>query len=257
MKTIVPGIIFILFCVFTSCKKENIQPSDTVVGSSQRGDEVGGSNDGYSVALNSCTGLINSNFNGTPIKGGNYIWMHAHIKVVNKGSGPFSVFSTNGHVSFTSKGVDYNYNVPDGHINFTNSTSASANWDGSTWNINIPLTEVNNDEIFLTGFAIPVPAAGFTGGFPVEWTSSFTSSDPNNISIQWQWSAAVYTDFTTNYNNIGVTVLHNKEHAGAPTSYKRFVTGGARGGGGSNLTGSWSATGSSNTCLIFTIHQPD
>jgi hypothetical protein len=34
----------------------------------------------------------------------------------------------------------------------------------------------------------------------------------------------------------------NSDHAGTPESFKAFVTGGARGGGGSNYTGSWSGT---------------
>ena len=36
---------------------------------------------------------------------------------------------------------------------------------------------------------------------------------------------------------------HNSDHAGTPENFKSFVTGGARGGGGSNFTGSYSATG--------------
>jgi hypothetical protein len=32
----------------------------------------------------------------------------------------------------------------------------------------------------------------------------------------------------------------NSDHAGTPENFKEFVIGGARGGGGSNWTGSWS-----------------
>jgi hypothetical protein len=66
----------------------------------------------------------------------------------------------------------------------------------------------------------------------------------------------VYTSFTTDYNALGVKAghqtacgQHNGDHAGVPEGvnnqnrpWKQFVTGGARGGGGSNWTGSWSGT---------------
>ena len=38
------------------------------------------------------------------------------------------------------------------------------------------------------------------------------------------------------------SVYQNSDHAGTPENFKSFVTGGARGGGGSNFTGSYSAT---------------
>jgi len=37
-------------------------------------------------------------------------------------------------------------------------------------------------------------------------------------------------------------LYNDSEHAGTPENKKQFVTGGARGGGGSNFTGSWSGT---------------
>jgi hypothetical protein len=40
------------------------------------------------------------------------------------------------------------------------------------------------------------------------------------------------------------SVYHNADHAGTPESFKKSVTGGAMGGGGSNYTGSYSGTGS-------------
>jgi len=70
--------------------------------------------------------------------------------------------------------------------------------------------------------------------------------------VQWKWGAAVYTYFTTDYNALQVKASHqnacgvnNSDHAGTPEgtdtstgeSFKGFVIGGARGGGGSNFTG--------------------
>ncbi|MCX6620276.1 MAG: hypothetical protein NTY38_04225 [Acidobacteria bacterium] len=91
---------------------------------------------------------------------------------------------------------------------------------------------------------------------PVTWAGTF-GADTEGITVTWKWSAAVYTNFTTNYNLLGVKPTHtqsclyaNSDHAGTPEgvdpltgqAYKSMVTGGARGGGGSNWTGSWSGT---------------
>jgi hypothetical protein len=111
--------------------------------------------------------------------------------------------------------------------------------------------------------AYQVPAGGLPGGInPVTWTGTMSGSA--SFSLQWQWGAAVYTQFTTNYNQLGIKPLHSTsldsyhvgDQAGTPegvntggTAWKTFVTGGARGGGGSNWTGSYSPTGSvSGTC---------
>jgi len=61
-----------------------------------------------------------------------------------------------------------------------------------------------------------------------------------------------YTSFDTDYNALGVKPVddnkasqyQNSDHAGTPENFKMFVIGGATGGGGSNYTGSYSATGS-------------
>ncbi len=68
----------------------------------------------------------------------------------------------------------------------------------------------------------------------------------------WQWAAAIYSQFSTDYTALNVKAVDdnhfgpnaNSDHAGTPETDKSFVLGGARGGGGSNWTGSYSATGS-------------
>jgi hypothetical protein len=112
-----------------------------------------------------------------------------------------------------------------------------------------------DDEIFLTGIAVPVPSTGFPDG-KVEWTGMFSSNGVSGVTVQWKWSAAVYSSFTGDYNALAVKPGHqtacgasNGDHAGTPEGvnnnnqpWKHFVIGGARGGGGSNWTGSWSST---------------
>ena len=85
------------------------------------------------------------------------------------------------------------------------------------------------------------------------WNGDF-SSNVTGVSVQWKWGAAVYTHFTTDYNALNFMASHqnacgmnNSDHAGTPEGtdtstgqpFKGFVIVGARGGGGSNFTGSW------------------
>ena len=80
------------------------------------------------------------------------------------------------------------------------------------------------------------------------WTGTFSSTTPG-LGVQWQWAAAVYTRFDTAYNALGVKPVddnhasqyQNSDHSETPENYKQYVTGGARGGGGSNFTGSLSS----------------
>jgi len=84
---------------------------------------------------------------------------------------------------------------------------------------------------------------------PVTWYGEF-ATDPPGIVIQWKWAAAVYTQFDLENNALGVkpvdanegSLYANSDHAGTPEYFKTFVIGGARGGGGSNYTGSYSGT---------------
>jgi hypothetical protein len=56
---------------------------------------------------------------------------------------------------------------------------------------------------FLDGFTFQVPV-NLPGGInPVTWSAQFSSDTPG-VTLQWQWAAAVYTSFSTNYNSLGV-----------------------------------------------------
>jgi hypothetical protein len=76
------------------------------------------------------------------------------------------------------------------------------------------------------------------------------------VRVNWQWAAAVYSAFGATNDALGVkptddnkaSLYANSDHAGTPESFKQYVTGGARGGGGTNATGSYSATASVVPC---------
>ena len=207
---------------------------------------------------------IASNFNGTGISAGDYIWFNANFTASGVPSSGATIFFENSTIQFTANGTPYNLAVPNAKITFSPSaTCSSTTFDGATntWITTVPVQ--GDDEIFLSGLAFPVPAGGLSGGIsPVTWTGGF-GSDTAGITVHWKWGAAVYTTFTTNYNELGIKPGHQtscsypgSDHAGTPEGtdpdtgkhFKVFVIGGARGGGGSNWTGSWSGTVSVIPC---------
>jgi hypothetical protein len=141
--------------------------------------------------------------------------------------------------------------TPDAVVTFSpTATSATTMFDvgSNTWFTTVPMGLGGNT--FLDGASLALPN-GLPGGLnPVTWTADFATDTPG-VSVNWQWSAAVYRSFSADYNALGVKPVdsnrasqyQNSDHAGTPENFKSFVTGGARGGGGSNFTGSYSATG--------------
>jgi hypothetical protein len=156
----------------------------------------------------------------------------------------------NASIQFTAAGTSYLLSVPSGSVTFSpTATTATTVFDvpTNTWQTTVPAHLGGNT--FLTGLSFPV-ASNIPGGVnPVTWTCQLSSDTPG-IGISWQWAAAVYTSFSTTNAALGVkpvddnhaSVYSNSDHAGTPENFKAFVIGGARGGGGSNFTGSYSGT---------------
>jgi hypothetical protein len=193
---------------------------------------------------------IVSNFNGTAIPAGDTVWFSSVFKPSPLGSAPVTVRVTDQTISFSAGGTDYTVPVPDAVVTLSPTVSAaSATFDLATksWNNVLPTKWSGNG--FLDGVAFPVTVPLPGGINPVTWRASF-STDTAGVSLNWQWAAAVYKGFSTDNNALGVkpldantgTAYANSDHAGTPENFKTLVTGGARGGGGSNYTGSYSAT---------------
>ena len=193
---------------------------------------------------------ITSNFNGTPIAAGDTVWFTSVFSVQGLGSEPVTVSFINSSITFSVNGVPQAIPVPDGQITFSPATTqATTSFDSVSWITDLQISGLAGKD-FVTGVAAQVPAGGWPGGIQdVNWSGSF-SSNTSGLSVQWQWAAAVYTQFGTDYNSLGVKPVddnkasqyQNSDHAGTPENYTQFVTGGARGGGGSNYTGSYSGT---------------
>ena len=103
---------------------------------------------------------------------------------------------------------------------------------------------------FITGVAIPVPPGGFPTGLQnVQWSAAISTDSPSITSVQWQWSAGVYSNFnscfayqssnssnpcynsTSNGNLLevipedGSAEINVSDPAGTPGSYKQYLTG--------------------------------
>ena len=193
-----------------------------------------------------------SNFNATPINGGSYIWFNANFKADGIPSTGAKVYFRNSTIQFAADQT-YILTVPNAQITFDPTvTCASTSYDPvtNTFFTSVPVS--GSDEIFLTGRAFAVPASFANVGGKVSgsviWQGTL-GSDNEGLSVSWKWGAAVYSTFSNDYNALQILPAHGNscvsgggDHAGTPEAFKHFVVGGARGGGGSNFTGSWSGT---------------
>ena len=189
---------------------------------------------------------IESNFNGTAIKQANWIWFNSVLKPEGTTSGGTIKF-TNQKVTIVTKQGTSTLSVPNSTITFSIlATEGTTTFTGGEWVTTVPASF--SDNVFLAGLAYQLPAELEGGANPVSWEGDFTTSA--GVSLKWQWAAAVYTKFSNEYNSLEVKPLHsttldkyhNGNQAGTPEAFTGFVIGGARGGGGSNYTGSYSGT---------------
>jgi hypothetical protein len=207
-----------------------------------------------------CTSAIASNFNGTAIAAGDTVWFNGVLKVNGLGSAPARIFVTHASITFTADGQTYQLTVPDSQITLSSSITLATTFFAKLspeigspigWRTALPASGLAGND-FLAGLSFAVPASGLPGGIKnVVWQGTFSSDTPG-LTVNWQWGAAAYTNFSTKYNDLGVKPVddnkasqyQNSDHAGTPENFKADVVGGARGGGGSNFTGSYSGTGS-------------
>ena len=212
-----------------SCKKELTRGGG---GSSSSGPGIPGT-------TSNVDNTIASNFNGTAIPAGRNVWVNAHFKLSTAITVTTVIHVTNAYLYIPV--APNSIAIPDATVTYdAATTTASAVWTGSTWDIHIPLSSANQNVFF--GGAIFV-SDGLPGGMnPVDFTATFSGNYPG-INFDWQWSAACFNT-TMDPNLLNVSPVDAAgTHAGAPNGYNGFAVGGARGGGAADLTGSWSGTG--------------
>jgi hypothetical protein len=132
---------------------------------------------------------ISSNFNGTAIPGGRYIWFSAVMKASGIPSTGTTITFSGGKVS----SAQFNQTVPNAVVIYSPSTtaaSATTTYDAgtNTFTTTVPLSSSGNT--LITGYALPVPAAGYPGGLnPVTLSGKISTSSPG-VGVNWQWAAA-------------------------------------------------------------------
>jgi hypothetical protein len=215
---------------------------------------------------------IKYNFNGTqiafqPIGAQNYIWFLSDGKVTGLPQNQVATLLVSGQKITIPVNPPIVVSVPDAIIIFDPAaTTATTTFDtvNSVWRSTFPSSGLAGN-LFYSGVAFPVPAPGLPGGIKnVLWSGQF-STETTGLKISWQWHAAAYTKLTTDYNLLGVkpcddnkkSIYLNSDLAGTPEGtdpvtlklWKKFVVGGASGGGGANYTGSGSSTISFPPCV--------
>ncbi|MGD9688612.1 MAG: hypothetical protein AB7K52_03385 [Phycisphaerales bacterium] len=199
---------------------------------------------------------ISSNFNGTNIADTSFIWFNSHLTSVGGGTGQVVIRFRNQFVTLVvpSTGHSLELPIPDAEVVVDPAVNPVSTIFDSVTNRWMTSVQSTGGTPFLSGFAWDVPAGeNPRAANPVQWRGEFSANQPG-ISISWQWSAAVYTQLSTDYNALGVTAIDGMNgisQSGTPGEFRAFVIGGARGGGGSNFTGSNSGTGSASSIDQF------
>ncbi|NNC90580.1 MAG: hypothetical protein HKN82_19155 [Akkermansiaceae bacterium] len=208
-------------------------------------------------AANEIVGSIESNFNGTDISGDAHIWFVGHLKELKYNGTPdpeVTLYVRNSRVTLDDNGTTRSVQLPDLEMTFSDTaTSDSGSFANGKWVVTVPKSQTK--DAFLGGWMAPVPDGGIEGGAsPVTWTADFSVAGAEVSELKWQWSAAVYEQAPADPNDLGILWVKGERSAGTPMNNRDYVTGGARGGGGSNWTGSWSSTKSvENMPNIFNL----
>jgi hypothetical protein len=188
---------------------------------------------------------ISGNFNAFAIASGNYLWFSSVLKAHGLPSNA-TVTVTFTNQTITIPGIG-SVPVPDATVMFVPGAGSATTTDGGTWTTTVP-SDIHGNT-FLSGLSLLLPGGLPGSTHPVTWSGTISIDTPG-VSICWQWAAANYPTFSANHDALGVkpvddktlSIYHNADHAGTPENFKQFVVGGGTGGGGSNFTGSLSAT---------------
>src|SRR5260370_12334947 len=164
-----------------------------------------------SAAYQECTSTITSSFNGTAINQGDYIWFTGVLTVKGMGSSPTTVYVSHASITFTANNKTYTVNVPSSAITFSSTTTtATTNYAQlkplflvNGWKTELQSSGLAGNDL-MTAVEFAVPAGGLPGGIQnVSFTATFSSCSPG-LTVNWQWAAAAYTSFDTDYNSVGV-----------------------------------------------------
>jgi len=168
-----------------------------------------------------------SNFNNFSINTGNYLWFTSVLKAQGLGTTPVTITFTN--QTITSPNFNLNLVVPDATVTFDPAVNFATTTfgPGGVSTTTVPSNPTLKGNTFFSALSFLVPANLPRSVRPVIWSGTISTDTPG-VKVNWQWAAAVYTNFNADYTLLGVK----------PVDDKVSVIGGATGGGGHNFTGS-------------------
>ncbi len=196
---------------------------------------------------------ITSNFNNNIISPGTYIWFSAVANIIYTGNYPVTINFTNQNI--TSGGLNL---IPaNSKLIITNAVSqATTTFTGGEWVTTAPPNLTGN--YFVSGYAHDVVSPIAANLYPVKWRGVWASSSSCVSAVNWKWSAAVYSGFTTDktlinikpVDDIGTSVYSNSDYAGTPENFKAYCIAGARSIGGADYTGTYSSIVNRLPCAV-------
>ena len=178
---------------------------------------------------------FSTKFNSQSVPAGSSVWLSAAFKPKFGGSYAGVAF-TNSKV--TINGAASSTTPPNSYVELSSGlqSCSTAQLVGNTWQAVAPLP--GSGSTFLSAVSIPVPSGSNYAGASVTWCGDVTA--PGEIDVQI--AAAVYTSCPEAQAYPEACETQTKYHAGVPTGCLNNLTPGGTGGGGSNFSGSLSAT---------------
>jgi len=185
---------------------------------------------------------ITGAFNNNDIPIGRYIWFSAVVKVNYTGTYPLMLSFTDQNIASSR----FNLNPKIARLVITDTvTQATTTFTGTEWLTIAPPNISGN--YFISGYSHLLPSTILRNLSAITWKGVWTASKPGVSSVDWKWSAAVYSNFSTDYTLLGVksadgdttTMYANNDPAGSPENYKLFTVAGARGIGIGDYVGTY------------------
>jgi hypothetical protein len=165
------------------------------------------------------------------------------------------VFLTGLALAVPASGLPGNINP----VNWSGRFTSTLPTEGITDTLSVTPTSTLTPTATTTPTSLPTTTLRLTPTSLLTTAPTRTLTSTVDITMTWQWAAAVYTHFSTDYNALGVKAVDNNsasqyknwDPAGTPEEFKSYVIGGAR-GDGSNYTGSYTTLLMPSPCLIAT-----
>lgn len=209
------------------------------------------------------TSSISEKFKDFPLAEGDYIWFSSQMENVNLPVLPATIYVDADTIRFSAYGTDYEVPVPGAVIHFSedNSDWTTTSYDevNQRWVTSVSIEHFNK-KLFITGVPFQIPSGGLPAELdPVTWSMAATT-DVVDLDFKWSWGAAVYSNFTTDLQNIGVKPVEddkfnpyqdNHYKAAAPIFFVDDLKPGGTGDGGNKYTGSPSGSEDILPCRIY------